>query len=277
MISDNWVIEKSFSDHGQIQKDSLFEKIKIDSTDFNEWVIYIPCLNITFTNNEGGIHFGLKTFNNTQTRRILYFKTFLSQLDISRQNSLLSNNEIYFESFPEYKFLNIYFLPDDNNLINNKSNLIQEAISELSNNDYFVKDSFTIAKTRAKQAVWRKEILNNYHFQCCMPECDINDSKLLVAAHIKDYNYKEDPQLAHRAHPQNGLCFCSLCHKLFDNGYFTLTLKNKIEVSKKKNITSKIINHLLSKSDGLEISNIPKKGLQPLDEFIKYHRQKWNF
>jgi len=278
MITERWQLNKTFRGCGQIQSDSLFEKLGIEMDEFDKWVIHIPSLNVTFLDNEEEVHFGPKVFHEYNTiSRILYFQSFFSKLDKYRKQQLLQNNEIYFESFPNYKFVNIYFLPADSSLIGNTQTPISESISEYQSGDYSVPDTYSRVKVRAKQSKWRKEILNNYGNLCYLPTCDVNDPKLLTASHIKDYRFAENKQLPHRAHPQNGLCFCYLCHKLFDSGYFTLTDNYEIEISSNKQITSKIVSNLLNNSVGQQIPNLPQKGLEPLLDFINHHRKIWKF
>jgi len=143
---------------------------------------------------------------------------------------------------------------------------------EIDVGDYRVSDSYSRAKTRRKQSAWSKIVCSNYNYQCCMPACDVNGPDLISAAHIKRYSATETGT-GHRANPENGLCFCPLCHTLFDKGYFTLTQDLRIEVSPQiQCLKSKIIESVLKNSDGKKIAR-PTKYV-PSAEFIDYHRRE---
>lgn len=143
---------------------------------------------------------------------------------------------------------------------------------EIDVGDYRVSDSYSRAKTRRKQSAWSRIVCSNYNHQCCMPACDVNGPDLISAAHIKRYSATETGT-GHRANPENGLCFCPLCHALFDKGYFTLTQDLRIEVSPQiQRLKSKIIENILKNSDGKKIAQ-PTKYI-PSAEFIDYHRKE---
>jgi len=149
-----------------------------------------------------------------------------------------------------------------------------EEEAEINLGDYKVNDSYSKVKTRRKQSAWSKVVCRNYNYQCCMPQCDINGSELVSAAHIKKYSALEEA-VGHRANPQNGLCLCPICHALFDRGYFTLTHDLKIEASPQiSNLNSNIINNIVRDSNGKQIDPMPPVQYQPTTEFINYHRKK---
>ncbi len=150
------------------------------------------------------------------------------------------------------------------------TNLEEE--EEIDKQNYRIEDEYGEVKIRRKQSAWSKKVREDYHYECCLPECDIKTSGFTEAAHIKKYSEKEEGN-GHRANPRNGLCLCPLCHLLFDKGYFTLTPDLRIEVSEKiKKLTSQRLKDVVIKSAGKKIK-LPQR-FPPLEEFIQYHRTK---
>lgn len=150
------------------------------------------------------------------------------------------------------------------------TNLEEE--KEIDNQNYRIEDNYGEVKIRRKQSAWSKRVREDYHYQCCLPECDIGTSGFTEAAHIKKYSENEQGN-GHRANPKNGLCLCPLCHLLFDKGYFTLTTDLRIEISNKiYELTSQRLKDVVIKSAGKRIK-LPDR-FPPLEEFIQYHRTK---
>lgn len=81
---------------------------------------------------------------------------------------------------------------------------------------------------RKRDSTFRRKVLEAYEEQCavCGFQAKVNDSVVGVeAAHIKWHQaYGPDTE-------ENGLALCSLHHKLFDKGIFTVRPDRKIEVS----------------------------------------------
>jgi len=74
------------------------------------------------------------------------------------------------------------------------------------------------AKQRVGQAQFSEAVKKNYKFQCCFPGCKVNDPKFLIGSHIA--RWVDNPNK--RGNTSNGLCFCVLHDKAFENGYFSL-------------------------------------------------------
>lgn len=145
-------------------------------------------------------------------------------------------------------------------------------IEDIEKGDYKVKDAFSKTKVRRKQSAWSQIVKTNFAYRCCMPNCDIAQKDLVAAAHIKPYSEKE-VGTGHRADPSNGLCFCPLCHKLFDKGYFTISDDMKIILSPEiKGIKSKVIQNLIAKSGKMTISPTPAK-IKIKKEYLNFHRK----
>ena len=85
-----------------------------------------------------------------------------------------------------------------------------------------------LTAVRENQEKFRKIVLKNYHNKCAI--CGICESALLEASHIIPVRYEETS-----GDVDNGICLCSIHHKMFDNGYlyfddeYGLKLTNKVE------------------------------------------------
>ena len=118
-----------------------------------------------------------------------------------------------------------------------------------------------INKQRIGQQKFRKNILLNFGYKCAV--CGISDIELLEAAHIIPI---EDKNLAGKTN--NGICLCSNCHKMFDNGFFSFNEKYKVVISKKKKISNKIFAMLKNQ-------NMGKYKISPAKEYLGLHRTKF--
>ena len=87
----------------------------------------------------------------------------------------------------------------------------------------------SITKIRKGQDVFSKNVRANFKNKCAV--CNSSQMDLLVAGHIVPV---EDEKIAGVI--VNGICFCVLCHKLFDNGYFSFDDDYRIIFSKRKKI-----------------------------------------
>ena len=78
-------------------------------------------------------------------------------------------------------------------------------------------------KDRKGQSMFRKTILQNYEYQCCISGDSV--AELLEAAHIQPYIDDRSN------HPQNGLCLRVDLHRLFDAGLITINEELTVQVS----------------------------------------------
>lgn len=69
-----------------------------------------------------------------------------------------------------------------------------------------------------RQRVFRRAVLDAYDWKCCMCGLTFHDS--LDAAHIVSWSSAQ-PHL--RIDPRNGLALCSTHHRLYDNGWLSVT------------------------------------------------------
>ena len=89
---------------------------------------------------------------------------------------------------------------------------------------------FTYIKSRLGQSKFAEKIKNLYSNKCCFPGCSISDSRFLVASHIA--RWADNEKL--RGHLGNGLCFCLMHDKAFEEGLFTLDKQFRIIVNSKE-------------------------------------------
>lgn len=143
---------------------------------------------------------------------------------------------------------------------------------EIQEGDFKVPQHYSRAKARKKQAAWSKIVKELYKYSCSVPSCDVVGSTFVEASHIKRYSARETGK-GHRANPRNGICLCRLCHRLFDEGYFTLTNDYRVQISSSvSDIRSPTLRRILQRSDDIQIDPIPPSAL-PAIEFINYHRR----
>jgi putative restriction endonuclease len=87
---------------------------------------------------------------------------------------------------------------------------------------------YNTVKIRRRDPKFREKILRAYEYRCAICGFDVridNFQVALEAAHIK-WHQAGGPDIE-----QNGLALCSLHHKLFDRGAFTLNGKLEIAIS----------------------------------------------
>lgn len=80
------------------------------------------------------------------------------------------------------------------------------------------REQFRYMAVRVGQADFSSEVRKNFGCRCCFPGCSINESALLVGAHIA--RWADSSEL--RGKVSNGLCLCLMHDKAFEEGWFTL-------------------------------------------------------
>jgi putative restriction endonuclease len=131
-------------------------------------------------------------------------------------------------------------------------------------NDYAVENAKREVQVRLKQSVFRKRVLENFNYRCCLTGTAEED--LLVASHIIPWADK----IEHRLNPGNGLCLSFIYDKLFDKGYFTVGIDGRVSLSQRidKKLSSSI-RVLLTDIDQRQI--IPPVNYKLLHEALDYH------
>ncbi len=124
-----------------------------------------------------------------------------------------------------------------------------------------------LQKVRVGQGAFRVLVTDAYS-----RKCSISGEKtlpVLEAAHIKPYNL-EGPHII-----SNGLLLRSDMHKLFDNGYITITKDYKVEVSKA--IKEEFENGKeYYQYHGKELMYLPKRNIdRPNERFIEWHNNNF--
>lgn len=133
--------------------------------------------------------------------------------------------------------------------------------------DHSGNDILAVAKRRQGQNLFRQAIFSAYQSRCCIT--DIEDSRLLIASHIKPW--REDKE--NRLNPRNGLCLSALADRAFDQGMISLSDHCEIMVSSalKAQSYNKHIKDMFCANEGLRI-RMPEKFL-PEAEFLAWHRE----
>lgn len=124
-----------------------------------------------------------------------------------------------------------------------------------------------ISTKRRRDPKFRPQILELYKFRCavCSFDAQLRSSHIaLDAAHIKWHTHDGPDE------PVNGLALCSLHHKLFDRGAFTLSKARKILVS--RDVKGSVgFDDWLMNFHGKPINLPDQKANYPSDEFISWH------
>lgn len=127
-------------------------------------------------------------------------------------------------------------------------------------------ESLRQVKQRIGQAQFSNAVKENYHYKCCFPDCEISDRKFLIGSHIA--RWVDNPQK--RGNTSNGLCFCPIHDKAFENGYFSLDNEFCIILSRDLEVqTSKVF---LEYIKPYEHKKIDQAQIAPDRDSLKEHR-----
>lgn len=83
-------------------------------------------------------------------------------------------------------------------------------------------------RTRVGQRNFSYSVRSNYNHRCCFPGCSVAENEFLVAAHVA--RWADAPEL--RGSVSNGVCFCLMHDKAFEEGFFTITRDLRIAVNR---------------------------------------------
>lgn len=136
---------------------------------------------------------------------------------------------------------------------------IKIPVSEFTKNDG--RNVLRVGNVRIGQVKWRKKLLENYDNKCAL--CDIIDTDLLVASHIKTWSKSKQSE---KIDLSNGIILCVLHDKLFDKG--KIGISNSYEV-----LFSKSLNF---KQNGIDTDikfSIPSENA-PKMKYLKEHRRR---
>lgn len=128
-------------------------------------------------------------------------------------------------------------------------------------------DGVRLTKYRKNQSFFRQSVLSAYNGACCIT--GINDSRLLVASHIRPWSKCKNGE--DRTKTENGLCLSALYDRAFDKGLFTIDTDYKIKLSSslKDRLTRDAFNAHFASLDG-KLIELPSRG-KPTAEFLTYH------
>ncbi|MCY4404346.1 MAG: HNH endonuclease [Candidatus Poribacteria bacterium] len=120
---------------------------------------------------------------------------------------------------------------------------------------------------RRRPSNFRRDILRAYEYRCAICGFDVrlgNSPVALEAAHIQ-WHMAGGPDVT-----VNGLALCSLHHKLFDRGVFTLSRELHILVSDEAHGTTGFQEWVMDFHE--QIINLPqRRSYYPEEDFISWH------
>lgn len=117
-----------------------------------------------------------------------------------------------------------------------------------------------IVAARIGQGYFRRNLINECGF---CPITGVDDSKLLIASHIKPWRISTNHE---RIFVKNGLLFTPTYDKLFDRGFISFTNEKNIIISPLLSDSNKSRLNLV---EGSEYPNLPIEGRE---EFLEFHR-----
>lgn len=135
-----------------------------------------------------------------------------------RNNILRIRNSKIFRNISEY-----YSLPMSTDTA------IASIFTLTTQNDYSIENRRREIAVRIKQSKFRKDILENFEYKCCLTGA--TENHLLVASHIIPWA----SQIETRLSPHNGLCLSVLYDNLFDKGFFTFNDNYEVVLTTKLN------------------------------------------
>jgi putative restriction endonuclease len=172
------------------------------------------------------------------------------------------------------------FLPEVQEMFVNHPTLASEVISLLLNNHFPESihedilaavhlEQVLIAKPR-RDPRFREEVLRAYGYRCAVCGFDLrldNVPLALDAAHIR-WHQALGPSIA-----SNGLALCSLHHKLFDRGAFSLSDGLELQISQRVNGSNGLVEALL-RFRGTSIATPNMKKARPDIGNVRWHRHE---
>jgi putative restriction endonuclease len=170
------------------------------------------------------------------------------------------------------------FVPAVQELLLNDPVLADEVVSVVLNNhfpDSIHEDILEAVGLEPLQIVkpkrdprFRDEVLRTYGYRCAICGFDLrldNIPLAVDAAHIRWHQARGPSTVS------NGIALCSLHHKLFDRGAFSLSETFRIEISARVNGSAGLVEHLGRFGSGpIAVPNM--RGARPDLVFIRWHR-----
>lgn len=157
---------------------------------------------------------------------------------------------------------------------------VLDELPEAEEDDLVVKDldvdtdeKLRAIRARVGQGLLATKIKALYKYQCCIPECPIDEPSFLIASHIARWSDNQEA----RGLLDNVLCLCVFHDKAFELGYFTLTDDLRIELTENK-LSNESIARLLENCSGKRITTPADLSdateVTPSVRFIQQHRAR---
>lgn len=128
--------------------------------------------------------------------------------------------------------------------------------------------NFEQAGRRRRDPAFRDQVLLAYERSCAMCGFDSQmsaDSPGLEAAHVRWFNFDGPDEVS------NGLCLCSIHHKLLDRGVLGLSHERRVVVSQRFTGRSPAAAAMVLSLNGKKLS-MPQAGYEPVAEpYIEWH------
>jgi putative restriction endonuclease len=135
---------------------------------------------------------------------------------------------------------------------------------------YRLVDTGPFYSPRTRCSRFREKVLRAYEYRCAICGFDVridNSTIALEAAHIKWYQANGDET------EKNGLALCTLHHKLFDRGAFTLSNELEVLVSDRAHGTQGFSEWLMC-YHGKKLFPPLNKSFYPHNENILWHTKE---
>lgn len=139
---------------------------------------------------------------------------------------------------------------------------------DLSSSEVEAEEATTTRTVARRDPRFRERVLRAYEYRCCVCGFDLrigNVSAGLEAAHIQWFQAK-GPDIE-----ANGLALCSLHHKVFDLGAFTILPDTYSLVFSQHAVAGEASRHMLMGFHGAGIILPQSKDYYPQAEFLKWH------
>lgn len=182
------------------------------------------------------------------------------------RNNWLIENEVL-GGFTEEVY---YLLKNNNNIIEEIAyTVLQNHFPETIHEDILnsIGLDFNTKANRKRNPYFRDKILRAYEYKCAICGFNVRLGHTLVAveaAHIKWH------QAGGPDNEENGIALCSMHHKLFDRGVFTLTKEKKLIVAEEAHGT-KGFDEWLMRYHNKKIQSPINPEYKPRDMFINWH------
>ncbi len=132
------------------------------------------------------------------------------------------------------------------------------------------RDVIRETKSRRGQGFFRKMILHQYEYRCCVTGLDLPE--LCIASHIIPWADRKDT----RMDPRNGLCLSATYDKAFDSYLITFDEDYRLVVSRdiREHYRNEHASELFERREGQQILLPEKQERYPLQAFLKVHRER---